>query len=185
MVSVTELRKGVTFERDGELWRVLEYDHHKPGRGGAIIRTKLRNLRTGTTVNETFLSGESVDRVYLEHRTVRFLYEDGDFYHFMDEETYEQPALHKEALEDVIPYLEEGITLELEMYEGEPIAIELPLKVDLEVTDAPIGLAGDTAGSATKVVTVETGLKVEVPLFVEEGDVIRVDTRTGEYLTRV
>ncbi|MFP3897610.1 MAG: elongation factor P [Anaerolineales bacterium] len=185
MVSVTELRKGVTFEHKGELWRVLEYDHHKPGRGGAIIRTKLRNLRTGTTVNETFLSGESVDRVYLEHRTVRFLYEDGDFYHFMDEETYEQPALPKEALEDVAPYLKEGITLDLEMYEGEPMGIDLPLKVNLEVVEAPPGFAGDTAGSATKVVTVETGLRVEVPLFVEKGDVIRVDTRTGEYLTRV
>jgi elongation factor P len=185
MISVTKLRKGVTFERDGALWRVLEYDHHKPGRGGAVIRTKLRNLRTGTTVNETFPSGENVDDVYLEHRTVRFLYKDGDFYHFMDEETYEQPALPEEALEDVVPYLKEGITLELEMYEGEPVGIELPLKVDLEVIEAPPGYAGDTAGSATKTVTLETGLEIEVPLFVEKGDVVRVDTRTGDYLTRV
>ncbi|MEA3406733.1 MAG: elongation factor P [Chloroflexota bacterium] len=185
MISVTQLRKGVTFERDGELWRVLEYDHHKPGRGGAIIRTKLRNVRTGTTVNETFLSGESVDQVYLDHSTVRFLYSDGEFYHFMDVETYEQPALPEEALGDVIPYLKEGITLELEMYEGEPIGIDLPLRVDLEVTEAPPGFAGDTAASATKTATLETGLKVEVPLFIEKGDVVRVDTRTGEYLTRV
>ncbi|MCD6519270.1 MAG: elongation factor P [Anaerolineae bacterium] len=185
MISVTQLRKGVTFELDGELYRVLEYDHYKPGRGNAFIRTKLRNLRTGATVNRTFLSGDRVQEVRLEHKTVQYLYTDGELYYFMDMETYEQPALSKEILEDVIPYLKEGITLELELYEGEPIGIELPITVDLEVTDAPPGFAGDTAASATKEVTLETGLKIQAPLFIEAGDVVRVDTRTGEYVTRV
>ena len=185
MISVTQLRKGVTFEVDNQIWKVLEYDHHKPGRGGAIIRTKLRNLRTGATVNRTFLSGDRVQEVRLDHRTVQYLYDDGDLYYFMDVETYEQPALARELLEDVIPYLKENITLELDLYEGEPIGIELPITVELVVTDAPPGYAGDTASGATKEVTMETGLKLQVPLFIETGNALRIDTRTGEYLTRV
>jgi len=185
MISVTELRKGVTFEADGQIWRVLEYDHYKPGRGAAYIRTRLRNLRTGATVNRTFMSGERVQDIRLDRREVQYLYSDGDYYYFMDTETYEQPALHIDMLETVIPYLKEGTSLDLELHEGEPIAIELPITVELEVTSAPPGFAGDTATGATKLATLETGLKVQVPLFVQAGDVIRVDTRTGEYLTRV
>jgi len=185
MIPVSELRKGVTFEADGQLWRVLEYDHYKPGRGNAMIRTKLRNLRTGSTISRTFLSGERVQDVRLEHKTVQYLYNDGDYYHFMDTETYEQPALPADMLGDVIPYLKEGTTLELELYEGEPIGIELPITVDLRVVDAPPGYAGDTATSASKEVTLETGMKLQVPLFIKTNDVIRVDTRTGAYLTRV
>lgn len=185
MIPVTQLRKGVVFEEDGQLWRVLEYDHYKPGRGNAIIRTKLRNLRTNATVSRTFLSGATVQDVRLEHRTVQFLYGDGEYYHFMDVETYEQPMLSAEALSDVLPYLKEGITIDLELYEGEPVGIEMPITVDLLVTDAPPGYAGDTATGATKQVTLETGMTLEVPLFINTGDVVRVDTRTGEYLTRV
>ena len=185
MISVTELRKGVTFEADGHIWRVLEYDHHKPGRGAAYIRTKLRNLRTQATLNRTFMSGERVQEIRLDRRTVQYLYRDGDYYHFMDTDTYEQPALHADMLQEVIPYLREGTTLELELYEGQPIGIELPTTVELEVTSAPPGFAGDTATGATKQATLETGLKIQVPLFVETGNVVRVDTRTGKYLTRV
>jgi len=185
MIPVTQLRKGVTFEEDGQLWRVLEYEHYKPGRGNAIIRTKLRNLRTNATVNRTFLSGASVQDVRLDHRTVQFLYSDGDYYHFMDTETYEQPMLPADVLSDVIPYLKEGVTIDLETYEGEPVGIELPITVDLQVTDAPPGYAGDTATGATKQVTLETGMTLEVPLFIQTGDIVRVDTRTGQYLTRV
>jgi elongation factor P len=185
MISVTQLRRGVTFEQDGDLFRVLEYDHYKPGRGGAIIRVKLRNLRTGATVNRTYPSGASVQDIRLERRTVQYLYHDGDLYHFMDLETYEQPALTREALEGVIPYLKDNTVLELELYEGEPIDIEPPLTVELLVVEAEPGYAGDTATGATKEVTLETGLKLQVPLFVNEGDTLRVDTRTGEYLTRV
>lgn len=185
MISVTQLRRGVTFQLDDQLWKVLEYDHYKPGRGGALIRTKLRNLRTGSTVNRTFLSGDRVQDIRLEPQTVQFLYTDGDYYYFMNTETYEQPALSKDLLADVIPYLKEGTTIDIEMYEGEPIDIELPITVELLVVDAPPGYAGDTATNANKEVTLETGLKLQVPLFVNAGDVVRVDTRTGEYLTRV
>lgn len=184
MISVTELRKGVTFESDGQLWRVLEYDHYKPGRGAAYIRTRLRNLRTKATLNRTFTSGERVQEVRLDRRSVQYLYRDGDYYYFMDAETYEQPALHADMLREVIPYLKEGTSLDLEFYEGEPIEIDLPITVELTVTSAPPGFAGDTATGATKQVTLETGLRIQVPLFVETDDVIRVDTRTGQYLTR-
>ncbi|HOR01076.1 MAG TPA: elongation factor P [Anaerolineae bacterium] len=185
MISVTELRKNVTFEMDGQLYKVLEYEHYKPGRGNAIIRTRLRNLRTGATIDRNFLSGDRVQDVRLEHHTVQYLYHDGDLYYFMDTETFEQPALTVEALGDAVNYLKEGVTLELSLYEGKPIEVELPTTVDMVVADAPMAIAGDTATGATKQVTTETGLKVTVPLFVQEGDTIRVDTRTGAYLTRV
>lgn len=185
MIPVTQLRRGVTFQVDDQLWKVLEYDHYKPGRGGALIRTKLRNLRTGSTVNRTFLSGDRVQDVRLEAVTVQYLYSDGDMYHFMNTETYEQPALRKEVLADVIPYLKEGLTIDIEMHEGEPIDIQLPITVELKVVDAPPGYAGDTATNASKEVTLETGMRLQAPLFVNTGDTVRVDTRTGEYLTRV
>jgi elongation factor P len=185
MIPVSELRKGVTFEENGQLWRVIDYDHYKPGRGNAMIRTKLRNLRTGSTVSRTFLSGDKVQDARLDHKVVQYLYKDSDFYYFMDTETFEQPALSEEILGDVVRYLKEGITLELEVYEGEPIGIQAPITVDLLVTDAPPGYAGDTATNANKEVTLETGMKLNVPLFIKTGDVIRIDTRTGEYQTRV
>jgi len=185
MIGVQDLRKGVTFELDGELYRVLEYEHYKPGRGTAVIRTKLRNLRTGATISRNFISGDRVQDIRLDHHTVQFLFTDGEFYHFMDTETFEQPALDAELLRDVIPYLKEGTLLEMQTYEGDPIDVELPITVDLKVVEAPPGYAGDTATGATKEVTLETGLRLQVPLFVDVGDVVRVDTRTGEYLTRV
>ncbi len=185
MIDVNELRKGVTFELDGELYRVLEYQHHKPGRGKAVIRTTIRNLRTGAIIDKNFISGDRVQDVRLEHHTVQYLYNDGELYYFMDTETYEQPSLSAEVLGEAVKYLTDGLTLELSTYEGEPIDIELPVTVELEVVEAPPGYAGDTATGATKQVTLETGLKIQVPLFVEKGDRVRVDTRTGEYLTRV
>ncbi len=185
MISVTEMRKGTIVELDGEIYRVLEYHHHKPGRGNAIIRTKLRNLRSGATIERTFTSGERVQDVRLDHHTVQYLYRDGDLYYFMDTETFEQPALRADVLGDAVNYLTEGITVELETYQGEPIAIELPTTVDLKVVEAEPGVAGDTAASATKQVVLETGLKLQVPLFINEGDVVRVDTRDGSYVTRV
>mgnify|MGYP001034643157 CR=1 FL=1 len=185
MIGVTQLRRGVTFEFDSQLWRVLEYDHYKPGRGNAVIRTKLRNLRTGAIINKNFISGDRVQEINLEHQTVQYLYNDGETYYFMNTETFEQPALPRALLEDVIPYMKENTTLEIESYEGEPLDIALPITVDLVVTDAPPGYAGDTATGASKEVTLETGLKLQVPLFINTGDVLRIDTRTGEYLTRV
>lgn len=185
MIPATHLRKGTTFLLDGELYKVLSYQHHKPGRGNAFVRTTLRNLRTGATVERTFLSGDRFQDVRLDHRTVQYLYNDGDYYYFMDTETFEQVPLSAAVLGEAVNYLKEGMELELSSYEGEPIDIELPTTVDLEVVEAEPGFTGDTATGATKQVTVETGLKVQTPLFVEVGDVIRVDTRDGSYVTRV
>ena len=185
MIDVNELRKGVTFTMDGELYRVIDYQHHKPGRGKAVIRTRLRNLRSGSTIDKNFTSGDRVQDIRLDHQTVQYLYSDGDFYHFMDIETYEQFPLTDALLEEIKPYLVENAELELSSYEGERLDVELPITVDLRVVEAPPGYAGDTAQGATKEVTLETGLRLQVPLFVEEGDVLRIDTRDGRYVTRV
>lgn len=185
MIDVNELRKGVTFTMDGELYKVLSYQHHKPGRGKATIRTTLRNLRTGATIQQSFISGDRVQDIRIERRGVQYLYNDGDLYHFMDTETYDQTALSATVLADQTRYLKEGLELVLTTYEGEPLDIELPTTVDAAVVQAEMAVAGDTATGAMKKVTLETGLEVQVPLFIEVGDAIRVDTRTGEYVTRV
>jgi elongation factor P len=185
MIDVNDLKKGVTFEFDGELYRVLDYHHVKMGRGNAVIRTKVRNLRNGATAEKTFQSGDRVQDIRLEKREIQYLYSDGDLYHFMDTETYEQPVFSAKLMGDAVPYLTDGMTMTLLTYEGEALDIELPVTVDLEVIEAEPGFAGDTATGATKEVTVSTGLKVQTPLFVQIGDVIRIDTRTGNYLTRV
>ncbi len=185
MIDVNELRKGVTFELDNELFKVLEYEHHKPGRGKATIRVKARNLRTGTILEKTFISGDRVQDVRLEYHNVQYLYNDGQLYHFMDLETYEQPAIPAEVIGDAAKYLKEGLEVKLTFYQNEPLDIDLPVTVDLNVVKAEVAVRGDTATGVTKKVTTETGLEVQVPNFVEEGDTIRVDTRTGAYLTRV
>lgn len=185
MISATDLRKGVTFELDGELYRVLDYQHSYIGRGSANVRTKLRNLDTGTTIDRTFSASDKFDDVRLELREVQFLYRDGALYYFMDTETYEQPALSADVLGDMTDYLKEGLELSLSMHEGQPVEIELPVTVDLDVAQTEPAVKGDTATGATKRATLETGLVVQVPLFIEQGDTIRVDTRTGEYVTRV
>jgi elongation factor P len=185
MIDVNELRRGVTFTMDGELYKVLEYQHHKPGRGKAIIRTTLRNLRSGATIQQNFTSGDRVEDIRVERRGVQYLYTDGDLYHFMDTETYEQTALSAAVLGDQVRYLKEGMELVLSTYEDEPLDVELPTTVDMEVVEAEVAVAGDTATGTLKKVSLGTGLEVQVPLFVQQGDVIRVDTRTGEYVTRV
>lgn len=185
MIGVEDLRKGVTFELDGEIYRVLDYQHQKLGRGNAIIKTKLRNLRTGATVDRSFSSGNRVNDIRLESRTVQYLYSDGSLYHFMDTETYEQPVLTAEALGDAINYLTEGLVLTLESYEGEPLDVELPTTVDLEVVETAPSFKGDTASGGGKPAVLQTGITIQVPFFVEKGDVVRVDTRTGAYVTRV
>ena len=185
MIDVNDLRKGTTFELDGNLFKVLEYSHHKPGRGNATIRVKAVNLRSGTTLEKTFQSGDRVQDVRLDFHNVQFLYNDGQFYHFMDLDTYDQPALTAETLGDTAEYLKEGLEVKLTFYQGKPLDIELPTSVDLKVVQADIAVRGDTATGVTKKVRTETGLQVQVPNFVEEGDTIRVDTRTGAYVTRV
>jgi elongation factor P len=185
MIDVNDLRKGVTFELENELFKVLDYEHHKPGRGKATIRVKARNLRTGTILEKTFNSGDRIQDARLEYHNVQYLYSDGDLYHFMDLDTYEQPAIPAEVLGDSSEYLKEGLEVKLTFYQNKPLDIDLPITVDLGVVEAGVAIRGDTATSVTKKVTTETGLEVQVPNFVEEGDVIRVDTRTGAYITRV
>jgi elongation factor P len=185
MIDVNDLRKGVTFELDNSLYKVLDYEHHKPGRGKATIRVKARNLRTGTILDKTFISGDRVQDVRLDYHNVQYLYNDGSLYHFMDLETYEQPAISAEIVGDASGYLKEGLEVKLTFYQNEPLDIDLPITVDLGVTRAEVAVRGDTATGVTKKITTETGLEVQVPNFVEAGDVIRVDTRNGAYITRV
>jgi elongation factor P len=185
MIDVNDLRKGVIFEYDGALWRVLEYTHHKPGRGNAIIRIKARNIRTGSSIERTFNSGERVQDVRLDYHNVSYLYNDGDMYYFMDGVTFEQPAIPAKLVGEYSGYLKEGMEVKLTFYQNEALDIELPTSVDLKVVHADVAVRGDTATGVTKKVQVETGATVDVPIFVKEGDTIRVDTRTGEYVTRV
>ncbi len=185
VIDVNDLRKGVTFEFDNSLYKVLEYSHNKPGRGNATIRIKIRDLRTGTVIEKTFSSGDRVKDVRLEYHQVQYLYRDGDLVHFMDTETYDQPVLGAAMLGDAVNYLTDGLEAKLTYYGSEPLDIELPTAVDMDVVEAEFAVKGDTATGATKSVITGTGLKVQVPLFVNAGDKIRVDTRTGQYLTRV
>lgn len=185
MIDVNELRKGVTFELDGGLYKVLDYSHNKTGRGNATIRVKARNLLTGANIERTFNSGLSVQDVSLDFHNVAYLYNDGDFYHFMDNMTFEQPAIKAELLGDDAYYLKEGMEVKLTFYRGEPLDVEIPSSVDLKVVEAETAIRGDTATGVTKKVKTETGLEVNCPQFVKVGDTIRVNTETGEYVTRV
>jgi elongation factor P len=186
MIGVQDLRKGTTFiDDDGNLYKVLEYQHNKQGRGNATIKTKLRNIKTGATIDKSFQSGGRVQDVHLDHHTVQYLYNDGEVYYFMDTETYEQPGLSKDLLGDSAKFLKENVTVELSTYEGQPIEIELPTTVDLQVTETAPGFKGDTASGGGKPATLETGVVVTVPFFVNVGDTVRVDTRDGTYVTRV
>ena len=185
MVSTSDLRKGIAIELDGELWQILDYHHIKMGRGSAQVRIKLKNIKRGQTVERSFQAGDKWPRAYLDKRQVQFLYRDGDDFHFMDTESYEQMVLTAAQLDDAVLYLKDGMMLDRTSYEGETIGVELPITVDMRVTETEPGYAGDTATGARKPATTETGLVVTVPLFIGEGDIIRIDTRTGEYQTRV
>ena len=185
MISTGELKKGVAIELDGELWQILDYHHIKMGRGSAQVRIKLRNIKRGQTVERTFQAGEKWPRAFLDRRPVQYLYSDGNDYTFMDTDSYEQITLTADMLGDTVQYLTDGMMLDRTSYEGETIGVELPVSVDLKVESTEPGFAGDTATGARKPATLQTGLVVQVPLFVQEGDTIRVDTRTGEYQTRV
>jgi elongation factor P len=185
MVEASALRPGTVFEMDGDLFRVLTFQSTHMGRGGATIRTKLRNLRSGATFERTFGPDQRFQDVRLESRQVQYLYSDDDFFYFMDTETYEQPAIPASIIGDRAKFLKENANLEIAFYDQEPIEIELPVTIDVKVVSTEPGFAGDTAQGATKPAEIETGLTVQVPLFVNEGDMIRVDTRSGAYVTRV
>jgi elongation factor P len=185
MIDVNELRKGVTFEQDGNLYKVLEYSHNKPGRGSATIRIKARDLRKGTTLDMTFISGNRVQDVRLDYHNAQYLYNDDQFFYFMDNQNFEQYQVSKDIIDTMADYLKPNMEVKLMFYGTEALDMELPTSVDLLVTRADPSIRGDTATGVTKKVMTETGLEVTVPSFVDEGTVIRVDTRNGNYVTRV
>jgi len=185
LISTNDFKTGVTVELDGEVWQVIEFQHVKPGKGSAFVRSKLKNLETGAVVERTFRAGEKLRRAHLDRREVQYLYSSGDEYVFMDTETYEQLSLTEEQLGDGKLYLVENMNIYVVSHEGRLIGVEMPNSVELKVVETDPGLRGDTASGGTKPARLETGLVVQVPLFIEEGDVIRVDTRTGLYIERV
>jgi elongation factor P len=185
LITTASFRNGLKMLHDGVPHTIVEFQHVKPGKGPAFVRTKLKNLVTGAIFDHKFRGGERVQEITLDDRDVTFTYRDGDFYVFMDSETYEELRLGTDALGDATLWLTEGLELSIQFYEGRPLTVELPSAVDLVVTKTDPGLKGDTATGGTKPATVETGAVVSVPLFIGEGDRIRIDTRTGEYVTRV
>ncbi|MGE5559271.1 MAG: elongation factor P [Bacillota bacterium] len=185
MISVNDLKTGLTLEINGEIFQVVEFMHVKPGKGAAFVRTKLRNIRTGNMLEKTFNAGEKVSRAHIETREMEYLYNSGDDYFFMDKENYEQISLTRDKLGDVVYYLIENMVVMIQFYQGQTMGVDLPTTVDLEVTVTEPGFKGDTATGGTKPAKVSTGLTVNVPLFVNIGDVIAVDTRTGGYIRRV
>ncbi len=184
MVSTSEIKRGMIVDLDGQLQKILEFEHQKIGRGSAQVKISFRNIRTGANTVRTFQAGAKFNDVRLERQVVQFLYQDGDQYHFMNNETYDQPVLTEEQLGNVRYYIRENDTVELLTYENDPIDIEIPPSVVLTVAYTEPGIKGDTATGATKPATTETGLTIRVPLFVNTGDKVKVDTRTGEYVER-
>ena len=185
MISTADFKKGLTIELDGEVFQLLDFQHVKPGKGGAFVRTKLRSLRSGNVFDRTFRAGERMEEAYLERKETQFLYRSGDDYVFMDMESFEQTSLPAGQLGDSVKYLKDNLVINLLMHDGRLLGVELPDTVDLRVTQTDPGLRGDTAAGGSKPATLETGAVVQVPLFIGEGEVIRVDTRSGQYLGRV
>lgn len=185
MISTNDFRTGLTIDLDGEAYQVIDFQHVKPGKGSPFVRSKLKNLRTGAVVEKTFNAGEKIPRARVERREVQYLYNDGSNYYFMDMKTYDQIPLTKEQLNEAIKFLKENMTLYIIMYQDKSIGVDLPNYVELEVIEASPGIKGDTATGGSKPVTLETGYVVQAPLFVNVGDVLQIDTRTGLYLKRV
>ena len=184
MISSGDLRKGITIELDGKLYQVIDYQHVKMKRT-ALARLKLRDIRDGHTIEQTFQTTEKFTRARLDYRTMQYLYNEGDLHYFMDVETFEQMPLNASQLGDALNYIKEGMSLEVSSYKGELVGVELPITVELQVTETDPGFKGDTATAGNKSAKLETGTTIQVPLFINEGDVIKVDTRTGVYLERV
>ena len=184
MISVNDFKTGLTVEVDGGIWRVVEFQHVKPGKGAAFVRSKLRNLRTGAIQEKTFRAGEKVGRAQIDNRKMQYLYADGDAHVFMDNNTYDQVELQASAIQEELKYLKENMNVSLIMYEGETLGVELPKSVELQVSETGPGIKGDTASGATKSATLETGLVLQVPLFVNEGDTLVISTDDGSYVSR-
>ena len=180
-----DVRNGTTFELDNSVYKVVEFQHVKPGKGAAFVRTKLKNVITGAVLEKTFNPSEKYPGAEIEKREMQYLYNDGDLYYFMDNETYEQLPINKEDLGDMLRFLKENMNVKILSFKGKVFAIELPLFVELEITYTEPGFSGNTSTNATKPATLETGATINVPLFVNTGDIIRIDTRTGEYMERI
>ena len=184
MISAGDFRNGLCFEMDDQVYQVVEFQHVKPGKGAAFVRTKYKNVKTGSVVERSFNPNEKFEQAQLTRQDMQFIYADGDLYYFMDQETYEQTPIHQDKIGDGIKFLKEEMVCKVVSYKGDIFQVELPITVVLEITECEAGVKGDTANNASKYATLETGAVVKVPLFVNQGEKIKVDTRTGEYLER-
>lgn len=184
MISVNDFRTGLTVEIDGDAWQVVDFQHVKPGKGAAFVRSKLKNVKTGSVVEKTFRAGEKLPKAHVDKREMQFLYSSADEYVFMDNQSYEQINLTKEQLGDGLKYLKENMNIHVLVFQEAVIGLEIPNFVELKVADCEPGIKGDTASGASKGATMETGAVIQVPLFINVGDVIRIDTRTGLYMER-
>ncbi len=185
MITAGDFRNGVTFEMDGNVFQVINFQHVKPGKGAAFVRTKIRNVISGAVIERTFNPTDKMPKAHIERKDMEYLYNDGELYYFMDSESYEQMPLNADLLESALPYLKDNMVVKVLSFKGNVFGVEPPNFVELLVTETEPGVKGDTATGATKPATVETGAQIYVPLFVNEGDTIRVDTRTGDYMERV
>ncbi|MDI9482187.1 MAG: elongation factor P [Bacillota bacterium] len=185
MISAGDFKNGATFEMDGQVYQIIEFQHVKPGKGAAFVRTKIKNVITGATVEKSFSPTEKFPRAQVMKRDMQYLYNDGDLYYFMDEQTYEQIPLNADTIGDALKFVKENMICKILLFKDQVIGIEPPTFVELEITETEPGFKGDTATGATKPAVVETGAQIKVPLFVNQGDMVRIDTRTGEYMERV
>jgi len=185
MVVAGDFKNGITFEMDGQVLQVVEFQHVKPGKGAAFVRTKLKNVISGAVIERTFSPTDKYENAYVDRKEMQYLYNDGDLYYFMDTETYDQLPLNADKLPDNFKFVKENMLCKIISYKGNVFAVEPPTFVELEVSDTEPGVRGDTATGASKFATLETGAAIRVPLFINTGDVLKVDTRTGEYLERV
>lgn len=184
MVSAGEFKKGLTIEIDGQVWMVVDFQHVKPGKGAAFVRTKIKNVMTGSVLEKSFNPTEKFPKAMVERKEMQYLYSDGELYYFMDNETYDQLPLNKDKVEDALAYITENMNVTIKFFKGEAFSVEPPNFVELTITETEPGFKGDTATAGNKPAIVETGAKIMVPLFISEGDRIRIDTRTGEYMER-
>ena len=185
MATTNDLKNGMTLDIEGQLWNVVEFQHVKPGKGGAFVRTKLRNMRTGAVIERTFNAGVRVEQAIIDRRDMQFLYKEGDDFVFMDTDSYEQINVKPSALGDAADYLVESATAQIALYNGDIITVEIPASVELVIAQTEPGIQGDRVSGARKPATLQTGKVIQVPLFVNIGDKVKVDTRTGDYVTRV
>ena len=184
MITAGDFKKGITVEWDGGVWNIVDFQHVKPGKGAAFVRTKIKNVMTGAVVERSFNPTDKMPKAIIETKEMQYVYNDGDLYYFMDVETYDQIPLSADKVEDAIPFVKEGTNVTMRFFQGAPFSVEAPNFVVLQVTDTEPGFKGDTASNTYKPATLETGYSLQVPLFINTGDMIRIDTRSGEYMER-